>query len=328
MSAWHMDAELVGRTHDGEMITHYTLSHNGLVRATFSNFGASLVSLVTPDRHGERSNIALTLASAKDYWDPARNTHALGATLGRFSRCVPHGRLQLDGCLYSLSINEACHHFHGGPTGFSRRVWRATGSSVSEPAIHFFLESPDSDQGYPGNLQAKVTYAFPSWDTLSITYDVSCDRTTLAGLCNHTYWNLAGTDDVNGHLLEVAADFIVGADADHLPDGSFVSVAGSTLDFRQETHIGATRIDHCFCVQSGHRQARLRHPPTGRYLDIVTDQPALAVHTGDSLPLPRQGIALQTTALPYYPKIPFNDAILPAGTSRRHSTVYKFGCFV
>ena len=133
---------------------------------------------------------------------------------------------------------------HGGPMGFDRFVWK--GEPLVEKGrvgVRFHRLSPDGEQGFPGNMDAYVTYWLSDDNVVKIEYDAVTDRPTVVNLSNHTYFNLRGSkpSNVMEHLFQVEADTCVQNNTHYCPD-LLLPVDGSPFDFR-EPHRIDYRID-------------------------------------------------------------------------------------
>jgi len=153
----------------------------------------------------------------------------------------------------------ACYHFleemidmlphllvyTGGGTAFSSSAWTVKEyvAGGDSPHITFFYRSFDGEQGFPGNLDAYVTYRVSSPYTLGVHMSATAlDKATPVNLLLHTYWNLGGhgSGDVLGHTLRLFASRHAVLDEELLPSsGRVAPVAGTPLDFRAPTPIGA-----------------------------------------------------------------------------------------
>jgi aldose 1-epimerase len=222
---------------------------------------------------------------------------------------------------------------------------------VAPQRLSLQLVSPDGDQGFPGEVRATVTYTVAG-RTVLIEYAATTTAPTVVSLTNHTYFNLGGPDalPVDDHLLTVAASRYLPVDQRSVPLGTVDPVSGTPFDLTTPTALGPrTRtvhdqvatvrgIDHAFVLDgSGVRTvARLEHPPTGRALEVETDQPSLQVYTGNMLDgslagrggrYLRQGdgIALETQQLPDAPNQPaFPSPVLRPGETYRATTRWTF----
>lgn len=272
--------------------TLFTLESPQL-RVRITDFGARLVAIEAPDRNGAFGPVLLGFDSAEAY-DTAGGS--FGAILGRYANRIAGGRFTLDGRTYRLPVNDPGGTLHGGPEGFSRRLWRA--ASFDGAALALSLHSPDGDQGFPGTLSARAVYRLDG-DTLRIALSATTDSATICNLSSHPYFNLAGVSrhDVLAHRVQIAARRYLATDANQIPTGEMIDVADTAFDFREPRAIGA-RIrepdpqlligrgyDHCFVLDgTGERFAAAAHDPhSGRRLELFTTAPGLQFYSGNSL---------------------------------------------
>ena len=283
-----------GTTREGEPVELVTLE-TGVLRARFTSYGAALVSLEVPDRHGERADVMLGFDSLAEYESP-RNPH-FGGIVGRVANRIAGARFALDGREHVLTANEGRNHLHGGTRGFDRRVWRTELEQGS--GIRFRHRSPDEEEGYPGSLEVSARYGLrdgPAGCVLGLQVLAHADAPTPCNLTQHSYFNLAGAGTILDHELQVFASRHVVVDNDLIPTGELASVEGTPFDFRTPRRIGerigeleatpARGYDLCYALD-GERfhapAARLRDPASGRTLELSTDQPGLQLYTGNKL---------------------------------------------
>jgi aldose 1-epimerase len=275
-----------------------------------------------PDRDGVVANVCARLPDLASYMDRARNPY-VGATVGRFCRCVSNGAFELDGVLHQLDRNDGKHQVHGGTTGFDRHVWQAeAGRDGDAVAVTLSLTSPDGDQGYPGELSVQTTYRLSPGE-LTFEHTATTTAPTVVGLTNHTFWNLGGP--LEEHRLRLNASEAVRFDADLVPlPGPHADVRGTDLDYRAAKPVG--RIDNCFALPDSTWAAELSHPGSGRVMRVSTDQPGVGVYTGDWFTQqPRCGICLEAGALPDAPNRPdYPSARLDPGDTYRHRATHRF----
>jgi aldose 1-epimerase len=313
--------------------------HNDQVRLSLLSFGASIRSLEMPDKMGVFGPVHLSLDSVEQYQDTALNPY-LGASVGRYANRIAGARFSLDDNLVELTPNEGGNQLHGGPAGFSRRNWELL-SYEHTPAggsVAFGLNSPDGDQGFPGNLRVQAAYELAG-DTLRITYFAATDAATVVNLTNHGYWNLEGDATIFGHHLCIDADQVLPVDDAGLPAANLQEVQTTAFDFRERTTLGdaimgrPAGFDHCYKLNgvSGKLRfaAQVDSPSSGRWMRIRTDQPAIQLYTGNGLGAPfikHGALCLETQMFPDTPNHPeLGSAVLRPGQEYRSVTELQFG---
>ncbi|GAA1094026.1 aldose epimerase family protein [Streptomyces javensis] len=324
--------ERVGTTagHRGQGPTDvdaYTLDTGEGLAVVVWTYGAQLVEVLVPDREGRTGNVVVRLPDLDGYQDRAANPY-VGSTVGRYCRCVAGGRFRLDGVAHHLDRNDGDHHIHGGALGFDRYVWRAEAERADGVlSLRLCLDSPDGDQGYPGALSAEVRYQVSGEGTLTFDYRATTTASTIVGLTNHAYWNLAGGGRIDGHLLALNAGRAVVFDDELIPlPGPPADLTGSPLDHREPKPIGGRRLDNCFVLDGPDWAARLHDPASGRTMRVVTDQPAVGVYSADGFAgRRRSGICLEAGPLPDAPnRADYPPVRLDPGETYRHRTVHHF----
>src|ERR1700685_3102261 len=88
----------------------YTLTNIHGIEARIMTYGATIVSLKTPDRAGQFRNIVLGFDSIDAY---LAGVPYFGATVGRFANRIANGRFTLDGNTYQLPQNDGGNNLHG-----------------------------------------------------------------------------------------------------------------------------------------------------------------------------------------------------------------------
>jgi aldose 1-epimerase len=330
----------------------FTLSNSHGIEVCAITWGAIITSLRVPDRDGVFADVVLGF----DTLDPYLHRHPyFGAVVGRYANRIGNARFTLDGRRYTLAANDGPNHLHGGRDGFDRWVWRADPLTHAN-GVAFTRTSRDGEEGYPGNLQLRVTYALSEDDELLIEYDATTDAPTPVNLTQHTYFNLAGhgAGDILGHQLRINADGYTPVDRTLIPTGEVAPLDGTPLDFRTPMMIGA-RIesdmeqmtfgrgyDHNFVLprlsgDSLQLAARVCDPRRGRTLDVATTEPAVQFYSGNFLDgtvrgkggvlYPRRGgLCLETQHYPDSPNQPgFPSTILRPGETYRTRTQWSFG---
>jgi aldose 1-epimerase len=341
-------------TYQGTPIETVTLKNKNGIELTAMSYGGIIMSLKVPDRAGHLADIVLGFDKPESYWaDPP--PPFFGAIIGRYGNRIAKGKFTLDGKAYTLATNNGPNSLHGGNKGFDKQLWTITTKDSPEGSSAIFTRtSPDGEEGYPGTLQARVTYTLTDKNELIIDYHATTDKATPVNLTQHTYWNLAGagSGDILGDVLTINADRYTPVDETLIPTGELASVAGTPFDFRQPTPIGA-RIDqnndqlkkgpgydHNWVLNrkgSGLEfAARLTDPKSGRTLEISTTEPGLQFYSGNFLDGTYKGkggavygkrsaLCLETQHFPDSPNQPkFPSTILQPGKSYDSRTVFTF----
>lgn len=314
------------------------------LRASVLPYGARLASLWAPARAGP-VNVVLGYADPRRY---ATDAAYHGAPIGRVSGRIAQAGFELEGQRYTLEANEPPHHLHGGPRGFHGRAWRVLQlERGASSRLVLGLELADGTDGYPGRLEATLTYALEP-DALRIELLARVDRTTPVALTMHPYFNLSGSHaaPVLDHLLCVESDEILELDAGLIPTGTRLQVADTPFDFRDEMRLDARLarphrqlelgrgLDHCYVLRPERaRDARLRHAGSGLALTLTSNQPALQVYAGHYLAPPpgtapwraNCGICLEPQAFPNAVNEPhFPSTLWHPGSTWRSTIRYGF----
>ena len=227
-----------GRLDDGRRVTRFTLEATSGLSAQIISYGGTLVSLAVPDRAGRRADVVLGFDDLAGY---VGGRGYLGALIGRCANRIAGARFALDGVNYRLTANEGANQLHGGRVGFDKAIWRAAARETpAGPVLDLDHDSPDGEEGYPGNLSVRATYTLDS-DALRIDYSATCDRDTVINLTNHAYWNLAGhaAGSILDHRLQLDAERFAVVGPGQIPTGELRAVAGTPFDFRAGMAIGA-----------------------------------------------------------------------------------------
>ena len=304
------------------------------IRVSLLTLGAAIHQVDVPDSTGALGPVHLALPDLADYADATMNPH-LGATVGRYANRIAHGRFTLDGVDYALDVNNGPHTLHGGRRGFDRLDWRVLeiADGADEAAVTLGLHSPDGDMGFPGAMDARVTYRVAP-GRIAIEMSATCDAPTVVSLANHGYWNLDGSDSIGRHRLEVCAERRLVMDATTIPCG-IADVAGTAYDLRTPTELGPViaetgGLDDCYVPDgSGMRaMARLHAAASGRLMTVSSNAPGLQVYTGNSLHAPfevHQSVSLEAQRLPDAPNQPgLGACVLRPGDEYATTTLLEF----
>lgn len=343
-----------GTTENGVAVEAVTLTGGGIT-ARIMSFGATLQSLLVPDRTGRAADVVLGHDDLAGY---LARRQFFGQTVGRYANRIAGAKFTLDGTTYALNANNGVNALHGGPKGFDTAVWTiAEVKSGPVASVKLTYTSRDGEEGYPGTLQASVTYTLDDRQTLTMAYEATTDKPTIVNLTNHSLFNLAGvpaTRSILGHRLLVNADTYTPVDTGLIPTGELRNVGGTPLDFRQSTPIGsrireardpqlaiARGYDHNFVLRGGvtvepKLAARVEDPVSGRVLELYTTEPGVQLYTGnffDGTTIGKSGVAyrqsdglaLEPQKFPDSPNRPaFPSARLDPGQTYRQTSYFRF----
>jgi len=338
-----------GSTRDGIPVELYTLSNAAGMEADIATYGGALVRLTAPDRDGGMADVVLGYDTLDGYLD---DSCFFGRLVGRVANRIGGAHMVLDGMEYELDRNNGRHHLHGGAGGFHSRVWKAEPIETSAgPALALRYESPDGEQGYPGNLAVSAVYTMTD-EGLRLDFSAATDKATVVNLTAHPYFNLSGRQgtDCLGHILTIPARRCLETDTELIPSGCLSEVAGTPFDFTAGVAIGA-RIrqdflplanghgyDHCYVLdrRTGLRPAAsLVEPVSGRGLEVLTTQPCVQFYSGNFIPegLPgkdgavygeRSGLCLEPQGFVDAPgHAAFPDVTLLPGEAYRQTILYR-----
>jgi aldose 1-epimerase len=336
-----------GKTSDGKPADLYILVNSEGVEAHVTNYGATLVSVRVPDRHGNFADVAAGYDEVAGY-EAGRSF--FGGTVGRYANRIANAAFTLNGVKYTLEKNNGPNHLHGP---FNKRWWTAEDiSTPQEPRLRLRYLSKDGEEGYPGNLEVTVEYALTEANELKIDFHATTDKATVVNLTNHSYFNLAAAGNILDHEVTLFSDYFIPSNATQIPTGEIRSVDGTPFDFRQATKIGA-RIDesdeqmkiaigydHTFVVEHAGAKgptlaARAYEPTSGRVMEVLTTEPGVQFYTGNHLDGSSRGkgktytfrtyFCLEVQHFPDSPNQPnFPTTVLNPGDVRRSQTIYKF----
>jgi aldose 1-epimerase len=339
-----------GQTKDGEKVMLYTLSNQNRMKMGVINLGATIVTLEVLGKHGTLRDVVLGYDNIEDY---QKNACYFGAVIGRNANRIKEARVVLDGITYELEQNDYENNLHSGLMGMHQKVWQTDFDENQQNQITFTCHSKDKEQGFPGNLTAKVTYKLTDNNELTIQYEAVTDKTTIANLTNHTYFNLNGHNngDIKHHRMEIATDeYTPVADNQAIPTGIIAKTTETPMDFSVAKPIGQDieapfeqlcytgGYDHNYALKADGTlklAAKVWADQSDLLMEVYTDCVGVQFYSGNSIPThlgkdgahykKHSGFCLETQ---YYPNAAneknFVTPILAAGETYRSQTNYKF----
>lgn len=346
-----------GALPDGTAVEKFTLRNSHGLEASIITYGATLQSVLAPDKQGKVEDVVLGFDDLKGYQD--NGTVYFGATIGRFGNRLAGGAFELDGNTYRIPLNDKTNSLHGGSQGFDKRIWKAQPTrSKDSVGVKLSYLSPDGEMGFPGALLTEVTYSLNDSNELRIDYRATTDKPTVLNLTNHSYFNLAGAG--NGDILDQVATLHASrytpVTEKLIPTGELPGVAGTPLDFLKPVAFGQhIRDDHPQLKYAEPKQggfdfnwvldthgdvkklaAEVRDPKSGRRLQLFTTEPGVQLYTSNFLDGSIHGkggkqyshwgaFTLETQHYPDSPNQPaFPSTRLDPGKTYTQTTVFKF----
>lgn len=338
--------EFFGKTSAGWETTLYTLENKKGMKIAVSDYGATLVKVLVPDREGNSVDVVLGYDDAAGY---EKGDKFFGATVGRIANRIGGAEFSLNGKTYQLDKNDNGNNLHSGMDFYSKRMWKVM--EYGPDHVVLALHSPDGDQGYPGNVDIEVTYTLTDDNEIKIHYHAVPDADTIINMTNHSYFNLSGQNSgtVLDQEVRIDADAFTEADAESIPTGRIIPVDGTPMDFREKKPIGRDieeeyqalkfggGYDHNWVLNgSGWRKvAEMTSRQTGISMEVYTDLPGMQLYSGNFLEgdigkggfayVKRSAVCFETQ---YFPdavhKDNFAGPVVKAGEIYDTSTVYKF----
>ncbi|KAL3701731.1 hypothetical protein R1sor_019753 [Riccia sorocarpa] len=331
----------------------YTLKR-GQIEVKVTNWGATVMSLKVPDSKGQVEDIVLGFDSVKTYVEGHYDTY-FGAIVGRVANRIANSSFELDGKVYHLPANNGPNCLHGGLKGFDKVLWQSQiVDHGKEPSVQFTYDSPDGDQGFPGELQVTVTYTLGENSVFRIDMAATPGKkATPVNLASHSYFNLQGqgSGDVLGHEIQIYGASYTPVDDGLIPTGETVSVKGTPFDFLEEHPIGSSISELSGPPPVGYdnnyvlngegegdalkKAARVVEPVSGRVLELWTTAPGMQFYTGNFLNgvVGKGGVAyhihdafcLETQGYPNAINEPkFPSVVVHPGQTYKHVMVYRF----
>ncbi|KAF7819684.1 putative leucine-rich repeat receptor-like protein kinase [Senna tora] len=269
----------------------------GDISLKVTNWGASLVSLVLPDKHGKLGDVVLGYDSVKDY---TNDTTYFGATVGRVANRIGGAQFILNGIHYKIVANEGNNTLHGGLRGFSKVAWEVKKykKEAQNPTIVFAYRSFDGEEGFPGDLVVSVRYTLLGKNQLSIIMKAKAlNKPTPVNLANHAYWNLGNHNNGNilSEVVQIFASNYTPVNSHLIPTGQIASVRGTPYDFLTPQRVGArinqmpqTRgYDINYVLDDDEKGKKMKKVAivedgrSGRVMEVFTNAPGMQFYTGN-----------------------------------------------
>ncbi len=337
------------KTIDNKKTDLYILKNKNGMEAAITNYGGRLVSLLVPDKNGKMTDVVDGFESVEGFQHSTEPY--FGATIGRYGNRIAKGKFKLDGKEYTLFKNNGPNTLHGGKKGYQDVVWDA--KQLNDTTLQLTYLSKDMEEGFPGNLNVKVTYALTNDNCLKINYEATTDKPTVVNLTNHAFFNLngSGSGTILNHQVQINADSYTPVDSTLIPSGKIVAVTGTPFDFKKSTAIGARvndnneqlkngkGYDHNFVLNKPSMTApvaKVKGDKSGIVMEVYTEEPGLQFYSGNFMHSKnsmkygkkddyRTAFAMETQHFPDSPNQPqFPTTVLKPGQTYKTQSCYKF----
>ncbi|XP_043290136.1 galactose mutarotase-like isoform X2 [Venturia canescens] len=338
---------------DGKQVEMFTMKNSKNQEVELLNYGATIRSFRTPDKDGKIEDVVLGFDNIEEYL--ASENLCFGATIGRVANRIRNGRFTLDGVEYNTGKNRITYTLHGGMKGWGSKVWTA---KIVDNTVVMTLFSPDGDEGFPGDATATAIFSLDDEGKFTLEMKANVTKASPINLTNHVYFNIAGhgknATELYKQTVMINADRWTVVDEENIPIGELKSVANTVMDLRNPVVLGDVinkvpggGYDNNFCLPNDNAEkkmtlvSKVKHPDSGRYLEIHSNQPGVQFYT--ALFLPEDGtpglkgkdgqayfrhgsMCLETQNYPDAVNHPnFPDSILRPGQEYHHTVTYKFG---
>ena len=341
-----------GFTKEGKEVFAFTLFNANGLQVEIINYGGIITKLSVPDNKGSFADITLGFDNLDGY---LKGHPYFGAIIGRHANRIENAQFELNGKMYKLYKNDGNNHLHGGLKGFDKVVWVAEiVQNGKNESLQLTYRSVDGEEGYPGNLDIKVTYTLSEDNELIIDYFAVSDSDTVVNLTNHAYFNLCGhsTGDISNHEVMINAESFTVINSKCNPIGEIREVEGTPMDLRvlkplasglsgtNEQIVNGGGYDHNWVLNTAgdisQKAAEVYEKTTGRVMEVYTIKPGIQLYTGNFLDgmgpckegasyVKRGGLCLETQFFPNAMKHKnFPSPVLRAGQEYAHKTIYKF----
>jgi aldose 1-epimerase len=288
----NIEKQLFGTLPEGKEVHQYTLKNSHGMEVDVITYGAIINAIRVPDQHNEPGDVVLGFDNLEAY---TGDHPYFGAMVGRVCNRIGNARFELDGKIFPLTANEGKNQLHGGKKGFDRQVWTASASKTPDQVSMLLgYESPDGEEGFPGNLMVEIEYSLNERNELGMRFRAKTDKPTHVNLTNHSYFNLNNCQGgIHDHELFIDSDRVTELDGASIPTGRILEVEETAYDFRLSNRIG----DRIGEVEPGYdinyvlemknrdlkRVAAVYDSASGRTMEVLTTLPAIQLYTSNHI---------------------------------------------
>lgn len=298
MGSCNISQQSFGQLTSGEQAQLFSLSNQLGTCIKITNYGGIISSIITKDRSGDLADIVLGYDNVTQY---EQDTYYLGAIIGRYAGRIDQGKFAIAGENFQLALNSPDSQLHGGKKALNKQLWHAQTIEAKESvSLELTYNSPDGEEGFPGDVSFKVLYSLTAKNELLVEYFASTNKTTIVNLTQHSYFNLAGhnSGDILNHQVTINADYFLPMNERIYPTGELKHVTDTAHDFTSPRTIGdevngqdeqikiGLGYDNYWLINHDARAfdnftAQVCEPDSGRKVTLYSDQPCMILYTAN-----------------------------------------------
>lgn len=225
-----------------------TLRNDNNYELTFYNFGGYIHNIKIPYKN-DPLKFEDVILGYSDFNQCLDAPGYFNSIIGRVGNRISNSEFLLNNTLYKLSNNVGNNHLHGGVEGFNKKIWSINSLIRNNHEIICELGylSEHLEEGYPGNLDCKVTYIFNNKNEFIIKNSAFSDEDTIVNITNHNYWNFHGHGDhyknITDHTVKIFSSRVCENNEYSIPSGKILSAKNTLFDFIDEKIITQDFLD-------------------------------------------------------------------------------------
>lgn len=302
----NVEQEVVGKFH-GEDVVKYKITNKQENYIEVMSQGATWLSFVADD-----ANLLAHFDTIEEYYEtPTYLCKSVGRVAGRIGR----GKVEIGKKIFQLPQNEETNTLHGGPHGFSDFNWDATViEELNKSKVVFSQNVLQTQDGFPGDLQAIIEYSFDEENQVSIKFSGVANGDGIFNPTNHAYFNLESNQaSLRNHVLKINGASRLELNKEKLPTGEFLANKSTGYDFENgklvteslsqiKKEFGINELDDIFVVKEDENEpvAIISNRENGKQVAIYSDRPGVVVYTANIFGNKNEfnAIALEAQGLP------------------------------
>ncbi|WP_051189607.1 aldose epimerase family protein [Daejeonella oryzae] len=342
------ERSLTNINHKIKEIYSFILENDHGMQVVLSNYGGLIQKISVPDSSGIPTDVVLGFDDLKSYLSEEylKSYPYFGVIIGRYANRILNSAFRLGDKNVKVSKNDGENQLHGGLEGFDKKVWDVF-ELGTEPNPHLVLSylSKDGEEGFPGNLEVKISFTLTNDQELIVEISAITDQSTAVNMTHHGYFNLNGdARSIEDHIIKIPAKHILAQDENYVPNGKLIPVLHTAHDFTSEKAVNQDwnpeeGYDQAFVLDKKEGvmslSASAYSKKTGIKMEVFSNQPVVQFYTSKHLNVengkkgqsykPFSGFCFETQVHPNAINIPsFPNTILNPGEVYDNTTTFKF----